>query len=254
MADSPSTVQELISIVRKYGFEYFGVYYGKYRGIIVNVDDPQKLGRVQLRIPQIAGDNKMEYWAWPSGQPAGDDFGDFMVPPVNSPVWVTFENGDPSHPVYEGGFWGKKKAGVPSGSSGNPRKRIKASEKWRLEFDDENDKIFIEHKANGHKFEISGSGNIELSGSGNFSQTTGGTSTQTVAGPKAVNCAALSVSAAGASSFSLGGLNISFGGGELNIAGLLRVHAGGVEIMGKDFLTHHHNGVQAGGANTGGVV
>ncbi len=257
MGDQPTTVQEFLTLVRKYGLEHFGLYYGKYRGTIVSHNDPQKLGRVQVRIPQVAGDNKVEYWAWPSGQPAGADFGDFMIPPKGSPVWITFENGDPSHPVWEGGHWGKSASGVPTGSSGNPRKRIKSSEKWRLEFDDENDKIFIESKAGGHKFEIHGNGNINMSGSGNFEQTTGGNHSQNVDGNKSTNCVNYGLNATGTSSMNLNGVSLQFNPNELiaSVGGSsIRIHAGGVEIMNRDFLTHEHEGVDPGGGESGGVV
>jgi hypothetical protein len=257
MGDQPSTIQEFLGIVRKHGLEYFGMYYGKYRGEVINNQDPQKLGRVQLRIPQIAGDNKVEYWAWPSGQPAGADFGDFMIPPKGSPVWVTFENGDPSHPCYEGGHWGKSAKGVPTGGSGNPNKRVRSSEKWRTEMDDENDKIFFEHKENGHKFEITGDGKITMSGGSDFAQTTGGNHSQEVAGNKSTSCVNFGLNATGDSSFDLGGVTITCGGGvlEISVGGSnVKISGSGVEIMHKDFLTHHHTGVQTGGSNTGDVA
>jgi hypothetical protein len=39
-------------------------YFGLYRGIVVNNDDPEKRSRVTLRIPQVLGTNVTD-WAWP---------------------------------------------------------------------------------------------------------------------------------------------------------------------------------------------
>lgn len=40
-----------------------------YAGIITHAQDPQGLGRVRLRIPQVSGD-AVTGWAYPSGQVA----------------------------------------------------------------------------------------------------------------------------------------------------------------------------------------
>jgi len=256
--DEPATVTQLIHVIRNYGLEYLGVYYGKYRGIIVNNDDPEKLGRVQLRVQQLFGDNLAPYWAWPSEQPAGDDFGDFMVPPNGSGVWVTFENGLPSHPLYGGGSWGKSASGVPSGSTGNPRKRIKSSEKWRIEMDDENDELFIQSKAGGHEFRIKGNGDIHMKGGGNLTEEIGGNASKTVDGNKQVSCINFGLNATGESSMNIGGVVLAFdGAGSLSVTSggsTFVISGAGVTIMGKDFLPHQHTGVDTGSGTSGGVA
>ena len=78
MSDTPVSVSQLLDTVKKYGFEYFGVYYGKYRGTVIDNKDPEKLGRVKVNVPQVSGKNIMDTWAWPSGLVGGDDFGAFF--------------------------------------------------------------------------------------------------------------------------------------------------------------------------------
>jgi len=39
-------------------------YHGIYRGLVVATNDPEDLGRVTLRIPQVSG-NEVTNWAWP---------------------------------------------------------------------------------------------------------------------------------------------------------------------------------------------
>lgn len=41
-------------------------YYGFYRGIVVDNNDPKGLGRVKMLVPQILGDGVTD-WAWPVG-------------------------------------------------------------------------------------------------------------------------------------------------------------------------------------------
>lgn len=64
---------------------------GFYRATIVDVADPEKRRRVRLKVPQLFGDSTTG-WAEP------------MVciwkPDVGDQVWVTFEGGDLSYPIY----------------------------------------------------------------------------------------------------------------------------------------------------------
>lgn len=41
-------------------------YFGVYRGIVFDSDDPDKLGRVKLKVPQVLGEAITD-WAWPIG-------------------------------------------------------------------------------------------------------------------------------------------------------------------------------------------
>jgi uncharacterized protein involved in type VI secretion and phage assembly len=79
-------------------------YYGKYRGRVLDNDDPLKLGRVQVEVPAIAGGEPLG-WALPCLPYAGDGHGFYMVPEVQALVWVEFEGGDLSHPIWVGCFW-----------------------------------------------------------------------------------------------------------------------------------------------------
>lgn len=44
--------------------DYDKRFYGIYRGIIVDSDDPKKLNRLKLKVPQVTGD-AVTNWAWP---------------------------------------------------------------------------------------------------------------------------------------------------------------------------------------------
>jgi type VI secretion system secreted protein VgrG len=85
-------------------------YYGKYRGYVADVDDPQKLGRIQARVPRLLGET-LTGWALPCAPYAGPDQGFFTVPDVGSGVWIEFEEGDLSRPIWTGSWWGKPASG-----------------------------------------------------------------------------------------------------------------------------------------------
>lgn len=75
------------------------MYYGKYRGKVVNVDDPEKRGRVKVECPSVLG-KQISNWALPSLPPFI-----YYIPPVGSLVWVEFEEGKIDSPIWSGLFY-----------------------------------------------------------------------------------------------------------------------------------------------------
>lgn len=80
-------------------------YYGKYRGTVVDVEDPMQLGRITAMVPDAMGATPST-WAMPCLPFAGVQSGAWTVPPVGSGVWVEFEQGDVNYPIWTGGWWG----------------------------------------------------------------------------------------------------------------------------------------------------
>jgi hypothetical protein len=81
-----------------------GRLYGKYRGRVSDNDDPLKLGRVRVKVPDVFGDEESG-WALPCFPLAAPGMGLFLVPPVEAWVWVEFEYGSPEKPIYSGCFF-----------------------------------------------------------------------------------------------------------------------------------------------------
>jgi len=79
-------------------------FFGKYRGKVVNNQDPQGLGRVQVSVPAVLGEGGLA-WAMPCVPYAGPGVGLFLVPPVDANVWVEFEAGKTNFPIVSGCFW-----------------------------------------------------------------------------------------------------------------------------------------------------
>jgi len=80
-------------------------YYGKYRGTVEDNQDPNNRGRLKARVPGVLTDITSS-WANPSSPFAGDGIGIFTVPPVGTGVWIEFEDGDVSRPIWSGCWWG----------------------------------------------------------------------------------------------------------------------------------------------------
>lgn len=74
-------------------------FYGVYRGIVQSNSDPLNQGRLKLQVPQVLGD-AVTGWAWPVYQPGLSH----VLPEVSSGVFVNFEGGDPSFPIWTGAF------------------------------------------------------------------------------------------------------------------------------------------------------
>src|SRR5688572_30490067 len=83
--------------------------YGKYRGTVMNNVDPLGMGRIQAFVPEVLQAVPTGF-AMPCAPVAGIKAGFFAVPPIGSGVWIEFEAGDVSRPIWVGGFWGAPEA------------------------------------------------------------------------------------------------------------------------------------------------
>ena len=82
-------------------------FYGKYAGVVTDVDDPTGIGRVRAKVPAVLGEEVVSGWALPCAPfGGGHDRGFFFLPEVGDTVWIEFAEGDPSRPIWVGCFWG----------------------------------------------------------------------------------------------------------------------------------------------------
>jgi hypothetical protein len=88
-------LQDLLEFVRNR-------YFGKYRGVVVDVDAATM--RVKASVPSVLG-GVTSGWAAPCVPYAGPQVGFMMLPDVGSGVWIEFEGGDVSFPVWTGCYW-----------------------------------------------------------------------------------------------------------------------------------------------------
>lgn len=83
--------------------------WGSYRGEVTNVDDPEGLGRIKIKLSGLFGEQFETNWAMPKAALVGDDAGFWMIPDVGDFVWVEFQFGDRNSPAWKGGFWTTQK-------------------------------------------------------------------------------------------------------------------------------------------------
>ncbi len=139
-------------------------YYGKYRGFVVDNADPEKRARLKVKVPSVLGD-AVTGWALPC-LPFGGlaDQGLFLVPETDSQVWVEFEEGDVSAPIWTGTFWQADGDPPAEAQLDEPTTRLlKTPSGHLLQFDDAKDeeRFYLQHPS-GAEMEIDAKGTIAL--------------------------------------------------------------------------------------------
>ncbi|HEX2571527.1 MAG TPA: phage baseplate assembly protein V [Polyangia bacterium] len=126
---------------------------GVYAAHVESVDDPLQLGQIQVSVPSIfdTSDPEAHVWARPCF-PANH----FTVPKVGDQVWVMFENGDPTRPIWFGVWY--PTGGVPTEAKPGqaPQRQVIQSPKGQVIVIDETDgaeQIYIQDKA-GNRIEL----------------------------------------------------------------------------------------------------
>lgn len=97
-------------------------FYGKYRGTVMNNIDPLLRGRLLVSVPDVLGLTPSS-WAEacaPLAGPTGPPMGAYLVPPIGAGVWIEFEQGDPSYPIWVGCRWGSSSDVPPLAHAGLP--------------------------------------------------------------------------------------------------------------------------------------
>jgi uncharacterized protein involved in type VI secretion and phage assembly len=174
------TVAELVRLVEHR-------YHGKYRGLVVDNADPERLGRLRLRVPSVLGDTVVTGWALPCAPYGGmGDQGLLAVPAVGAGVWVEFEEGDLEFPVWVGTFWSKPggtselpRANQPGGKESSipdppTRKILKTAKGHTIQIEDADgsELILIHEATHGHTVTLDSAGIRMADGSGNSVEMT----------------------------------------------------------------------------------
>jgi uncharacterized protein involved in type VI secretion and phage assembly len=77
-------------------------YYGKYRGSCLEVEESTL--RIKAKVPAVLGEQATG-WCMPCVPYAGNGVGFAFLPEVGSGVWIEFEGGDVSYPIWVGCYW-----------------------------------------------------------------------------------------------------------------------------------------------------
>jgi uncharacterized protein involved in type VI secretion and phage assembly len=129
----------------------FGRFYGKYRGTVTAVDD-QTL-RIKATVPAVLG-TQPTGWAMPCVPYAGPSVGMAFLPEVESGVWIEFEGGDVSFPIWVGCYW--RDGEIPSEATSTVKAIITCG-KVKLLFDQSNAAVTLSD-ADDNKLSMTSSG------------------------------------------------------------------------------------------------
>ena len=117
-------------------------YYGKHSGTVTDNQDSQHLGRLQVQVPSVLG-TQISVWARPCLP-----YGHFFVPPIGTRVWVEFEGGDPSYPIWVGTWYAQ--GDVPPDADVSPPdvRMIHTKSGHAVELEDTagEEKVLVRHK------------------------------------------------------------------------------------------------------------
>ncbi|MEW5787784.1 MAG: phage baseplate assembly protein V [Pseudomonadota bacterium] len=128
-------------------------HFGKYRGLVRDVADPDKRGRIKATVPAVYGEQDSP-WALPALPFAGAGHGLALLPEVGDGVWIEFEGGDISHPIWTGCWWSEGQRPTPDG------------EKARLLCTSAGHQVLIDEDANEMKLIHPGGAEIVMDGDG----------------------------------------------------------------------------------------
>ena len=120
-------------------------FFGKYRALVVNNKDPEKMGRIKVRCPKVLGEYESA-WCTPCVQSAFNDGGFFFVPNVNETVWIEFEEGNPSKPIWVGSWWVPNRTPMQSSNNVEDKILLVSRNQHLIEIDDKNNTIVVKMK------------------------------------------------------------------------------------------------------------
>jgi uncharacterized protein involved in type VI secretion and phage assembly len=90
--------ESLIEVVERLRNRFFG----KYRGVVTEVE--AETMRIKALVPAVLADQPSG-WCRACAPFAGPGQGFAFLPEEGAGVWIEFEGGDVSYPIWSGGFW-----------------------------------------------------------------------------------------------------------------------------------------------------
>lgn len=133
-------------------------FYGKYRGVVVDVDAATM--RVKASVDSVLP-GQTSGWASPCVPYAGPKVGFVMLPEVGSGVWIEFEAGDPSFPIWTGCYWTTDQ--IPDSAAANIKSII--TQTGTLSFDNGASTVTLQDSSQ-HSLVFGQSGATVAAGSG----------------------------------------------------------------------------------------
>jgi uncharacterized protein involved in type VI secretion and phage assembly len=126
-------------------------FYGKYRGTVTDVDSSTL--RIKAKVPSVLGEQATG-WCTLCLPYAGPSVGLAFLPEVGSGVWIEFEGGDVSYPIWTGCYW---RVGEPPSDAAPKVKVIVTASPHKILLDDDAGTITISD-SNQNKVTLDSSG------------------------------------------------------------------------------------------------
>lgn len=94
---------DLTQQIVDHGLDAVGRHYSVYRGVVSDIEDPLNMDRLLVFVPEL----DIQEWALPRGSHGSHvcGFRAHPLPKVQDIVYVTFEDGNPSLPLWEWHSW-----------------------------------------------------------------------------------------------------------------------------------------------------
>jgi uncharacterized protein involved in type VI secretion and phage assembly len=119
-------------------------YFGKYRGTVDSVSEGDDLGMIAVRVPEVYGSQHIVENVRPCSPFAGSKHGFVAIPEPGDGVWVEFEAGKLSRPIWSGFWWA-------SGAMPEPKGKLVRSfittKGHKLLLDDDAGEVTLQHSA-----------------------------------------------------------------------------------------------------------
>jgi uncharacterized protein involved in type VI secretion and phage assembly len=203
-------------------------------GIVTNLADPENIGRVKVKFPQLS-DTEESWWAPVIGAGGGNGRGFMVMPEVNDEVLVGFAYGDINRPYVLGGLWNGQDA-PPDTTVVNGAVDIrifKTTSGHILRFTDKSgsEKIELIDKTAKNLLTIdSTSGDIVMKASGNMTFEATGKMTLKAANVKIEGQGKIEAGAASIAAEAQGQLTLKGAMAELGASGITKVSGSMVQI------------------------
>ena len=136
-------------------------FYGLFEGIVTNVDDPLKEGRVKVTYPWFHDDMESD-WAILMQFFAGPGHGAFFVPEVGSVVLCAARHGNLHQPIVVGGVYNGKDKPVPEHVRIRQIASVNGHKLTMLDSNGDNAGAVILEDASGSKVILSSTGHVTI--------------------------------------------------------------------------------------------
>jgi uncharacterized protein involved in type VI secretion and phage assembly len=148
-------------------------FFGKYRGTVTEVDAATL--RIKAKVPAVLA-GQATGWCMPCVPYAGKGVGLAFLPEVGAGVWIEFEGGDVSYPIWVGCYW--RDGELPSDTTPTVKGIVTKSgqQSLRLLLDTDAGQITLADDVNQNKVTLDGDGVTLTRGSGTVAVSDSGVS------------------------------------------------------------------------------